>query len=70
MSKLSLEGIYKTHIATVCRTIKVPTTSAIEYMLYMLRLLARILVSSKPATVESKALIETLHQLQQGDAFA
>jgi hypothetical protein len=61
ISKLSLEGIYKTYIAIVCRTIKVPTASAIECMLCMLRLLARVLVSSKPIIVESKALIETLH---------
>jgi hypothetical protein len=61
MSKLSLESIYKTHVAIVCRTIKVPTTNAIECMLCMLCLLARVLVSSKPAIVESKALIETLY---------
>jgi hypothetical protein len=63
MSELSLEGMCKTHVATVCRTVKVPTTSAIECMLCVLHLLARILVSSKPVIVESKVLIETLHQL-------
>jgi hypothetical protein len=61
MSKRSLEGTCKTHIAIVCRTVKVPTASAMECMLCVLCLLARILVSSKPATVESKALIKTLH---------
>jgi len=34
------------------------------------RSLARVLVSSEPASVESETLIDVLLQLQQRDAFA
>ena len=57
MPRLSLVSVYKTHVANIYSTIKVSTASAIECTLYVLRLLARVLVSSKSAIVESKALI-------------
>ena len=38
-------------IANIYRTKKVPTTSTIVYMLYVLRLLTKVLVGSKPIIV-------------------
>jgi hypothetical protein len=52
INKPSLLSIYKTHVANIYSTRKVPTTSAIGCTLYILCLLARVLVSSKPAIVE------------------
>jgi hypothetical protein len=56
----SLVGVYKTYITNICRASIVPTTSAIGYILYVLRLLARVLVSSEPVIVELEALIDIL----------
>jgi hypothetical protein len=56
----SLVGVYKTHVANICRASTVPTTSAIGYILCVLRSLARVLVSSEPAIVELEALIDIL----------
>ncbi len=58
--KLSLVGACKTYVANIYRAVKVSTTSATEYILCVLRLLARVLVSSEPALVESEALIDVL----------
>ena len=51
MHKLSLLGARKMRIADIYRTKKVPTTSTIVCILCVLRLLTRVLVGSKPATV-------------------
>ena len=67
---LSSVGACETHVANVCRAVKVPTAGAMECIPCVPRSLARVLVSSEPAIVESETLLETLHQLQQGDAFA
>ena len=48
MYKLSLLGARKIRVANICRTKKVPT---IVCTLCVLRLLTRVLVGSKPATV-------------------
>lgn len=40
------------YVTIVYRTREVPTTSAIVYILYILRLLAKVLASSKPIIVE------------------
>jgi hypothetical protein len=58
--RLSLVSACKTYVANIYRAVKVPTTSAIRCILYVLRLLARILVSSKPILVKLKALIDIL----------
>ena len=58
--RLSLVGTCKTHVANIYRAVKVPTTSAIGCILYVLRLLARVLVSSEPVLVELEALIDVL----------
>ena len=58
--RLSLVGACKTYVANICRAIKVPTTSAIGCILYVLRLLARVLVSSEPVLVKLEALIDIL----------
>jgi hypothetical protein len=63
INKLSLLGARKTRTANICSTIKVPTASAIVYTLYVLRLLARVLVGSKPIIVEAKLLTKTLYLL-------
>jgi hypothetical protein len=52
INKPSLLSVYKTYIANIYSTRKVPTTSAIGCTLCVLRLLARVLVSSKPIIVE------------------
>lgn len=69
-AELSSVGACETHVATVCRAEKDPPAGAMECMPCVPRSLARVLVSSEPATVESEAMIETLRQLQQRDAFA
>jgi hypothetical protein len=58
--RLSPVGACKTHVANICRAVKVPTTSAIGCILCVPRSLARVLVSSKPALVELEALIDVL----------
>jgi hypothetical protein len=67
---LSPVGACETHVANVCRTWKVPTAGATECTPCVPRSLARVLVSSEPASVESDTLIDVLLQLQQRDAFA
>ena len=57
---LSPVGACETHVANICRAVKVPTASAIGCILCVLRLLARVLVSSKPALVKLEALIDVL----------
>ena len=49
--------------ANIYSTFKVPTTSAIVYILYILYLLTRVLVGSKPIIVEAKLLTKTLYLL-------
>jgi hypothetical protein len=58
INKPSLLSIYKTYIANIYSTRKVLTTSAIGCTLYVLRLLARILVSSKPIIVEPTLILK------------
>ena len=53
-------GACKTHVASICSAVKVSTASAIGCTLCVLYLLARVLVNSKPALVESKVLLEEL----------
>ena len=48
------------YIASIYSAVKVSTTSAIEYILYMLRLLARLLVSSKLIIAKLETLLEVL----------
>jgi hypothetical protein len=67
---LSSVSACETHVANVCSTVKVPTAGAMGCTPCVPRSLARVLVSSEPATVESEALMEELRQLQQRDAFA
>jgi hypothetical protein len=67
---LSPVGACETHVANVCRAVKVPTAGAMGCIPCVPRSLARVLVSSEPASVESEALIDVLLQLQQRDAFA
>ena len=51
MHELSLLGARKIRIADIYRTKKVPTTSTIVYILYVLRLPTKVLVGSKPIIV-------------------
>ena len=53
MYKLSLLGTRKMRIADIYRTKKVSTASTIVYILYVLRLLTRVLVGSKPIIVRA-----------------
>jgi hypothetical protein len=52
IDKPSLLSVYKIYIANIYSIRKVPTTSTIGCTLYVLCLLARVLVSSKPIIVE------------------
>jgi hypothetical protein len=63
INKLSSLGTRKTRVANICSTIKVPTASAIVCTLYILRLLAKVLVGSKPIIVEAELLTKTLYLL-------
>jgi hypothetical protein len=69
-NELSSLGARKTRVANIYSTIKVPTASTIVCTPCVLRLLARVLVGSEPATVEAKLLTKTLYLLQQRDTFA
>ena len=58
--KPSLVGACKTHVASICSAVKVSTASAIGCTLCVLRLLARVLVSSEPALARLETLLEVL----------
>jgi hypothetical protein len=58
--KPSLVGAYKTHVASIYSAVKVSTASAIECTLCVLRLLARVLVSSEPILAKLETLLEVL----------
>ena len=58
--KPSLVGACKTHEASIYSAVKVSTTSAIECTLYILRALARVLVSNKPILARLETLLEVL----------
>jgi hypothetical protein len=58
INKPSLLSAYKTYIANIYSTRKVFTTSAIGCIPCVLRLLARVLVSSKPAIVEPTLILK------------
>ena len=60
MLKPSLVSAYKIYVASIYSAIKVSTTSAIKCTLYVLHLLARVLVSSKPALARLETLLEVL----------
>ena len=60
--KLSLVSIYKIYIAIDERS-KSPTTSAIEYILYISHSLTRVLVSNKPIIVETTIIAKILYNL-------
>lgn len=66
----SLVGAGETPDARICSASVDPTAGAMECMPCVPRSLARVLVSSEPASVESEALLETLRQLQHRDAYA
>jgi hypothetical protein len=66
----STVGTCETHVANVCSAIAIPTAGAMECTPCVPRSLARVMVSSEPATVESETFMENLHHLQQRDAFA
>ena len=63
INRPSLLGVYKAHTTNIYSTSKVPTTSTIVYTLYILYLLTRVLVGSKPIIVEAKLLTKTLYLL-------
>jgi hypothetical protein len=60
MPVLSIKSACKTHVAIIYKTRTVSTASAIRCTLCVLRLLARVLVTSEPAIVQSKALLKKL----------
>jgi hypothetical protein len=57
MPRLSLVSAYKTHNARDRSAERTSAASTIEYMLCVLRLLARMLVSSETIKVQSKAFL-------------
>ena len=60
MLKPSLVSAYKTYVASIYSAIKVSTTSAIKCILCVLRLLAKVLVSSKLILAKLKTLLKVL----------
>jgi hypothetical protein len=53
-------GACETHVASICSAVKVSTAGAIGCTLYVLRLLARVLVSGEPALAKLETLLEVL----------